>query len=69
MRKNRYFGQILKYFYHKPSKNIFIKSAGVLWSWQNCLLYLAGPGLATVGKKLILCKYLAKGAILQNNSI
>ena len=29
MRKNREFCQILKYFYPKPSKNIFIISAGV----------------------------------------
>ena len=51
MRKKQIICQILKYLYSKPSRNIFIKSAGVFWSWQNFFLYLAWPGLATVGKK------------------
>ena len=41
MRKKQIILQILRYFYHKPSKNLFIKSAGVFWSWQNFFLYLA----------------------------
>ena len=61
MRKNREFGRILKYFYHKSSKNMFIKSAGFfVFGKQKFYIW---PGLAAVGKKMILSIYLAVGAM------
>ena len=55
----------LKYFYHKPSKNRFFLSAGVFWIWLNFFFYI----WPDQGKKMILSKYLAVGAIYQNNSM
>ena len=54
----------------KKKKNIlnplktyrYLLIAVVFWIWQTFFLYFARPGLATMGKKIILSKYLAGGA-------
>ena len=40
----------------------YLLIAVVFWIWQTFFLYFARPGLATMGKKIILSKYLAVGA-------
>ena len=56
MRKKREFCQILKYFCSKPSKKHIYQKCRRFLDLAEFFLYLAWPGLATVGKKMSLSK-------------
>ena len=51
MKKQRVLSNFLILLSQHPLKNIFIKSVGYFWIWQNFFLFLAWTGLATVEKE------------------